>query len=212
MKHLLYKEFCLAIHPLFFLVLLCGALLLIPQWVFFVALMYILFIAVPNIFSAAKTNNDLVFSVMLPVRKRDVVKARIIAIAILEVLQLLVAGVFAFLNMLIYGGGNFVLDPNFAFFGFGFMMYAIHNVLFFPMFYMSGYRIGFPAIAGTGAAVLFSFAVELAVLNVPALRVLDGMGNIGAQLWVLAGGIAVFVLLNIAAYRISARRFERIDL
>ena len=44
MKNLLYKEFRLAINPLFYLILLCGALLLIPKWIFFLALMYFFFI------------------------------------------------------------------------------------------------------------------------------------------------------------------------
>ena len=212
MKNLLYKELRLTIHPLFYLILLCGALLLIPKWIFFMALMYLLFIAVPNIFSMAKSNNDMVFSVMLPVRKRDVVKARVMSVVILEVLQILVAAVCAVLNMVLYKTENYLLDPNFAFFGFAFVMYAVHNLFFFPMFYKTGYKIGFPAIAGIAAAVLFATGVEFGVIYIPALRVLDGMGHIGSQLWVLAGGIVLFVLLNIVAYRISARLFERIDL
>jgi len=212
MKNLLYKEFRLAIHPLFYLILLCGALLLIPQWPFFIALMYLFFIAVPNIFSMGKAQNDVEFSVMLPVRKRDVVKARILSIVILELLQILVAVVFAILNMKLYRTANFLLDPNIAFFGFALIMYGVHNVFFFPMFYKTAYKIGIPVIVAVAAAVLFAFAVEFAVLYIPALGVLDGMGHIGAQLWVLGAGIVLFALLNIVAYRISVRRFERVDL
>ena len=61
MKNLLYKEFHLLIHPLFYLVLLFGALLLIPEWVYFVAVMYFFFIALPNIFSIGKAQNDIGF-------------------------------------------------------------------------------------------------------------------------------------------------------
>lgn len=213
MKNLLYKELRLAIHPLFYpLLILCGALLMIPKWIFFMALMYFFFITVPNIFSMGKAHNDIEFSVTLPVRKRDVVKARVLSMVFLGLLQILVAAVFAVLNMTIYRVENYLLDPNFAFFGFALVIYALFNVIFFPMFYKTAYKIGIPSVVGIIAVLLFATGVEFAVIYIPALRVLDGMGHIGAQLWVLAGGIVLFVLLNILAYRISARRFERIDL
>ena len=79
MNTLLYKEFRLAISPWFWHVSLFGLLLFIPQWPYFIAMMYIFFITVPNICLSTKAQNDLGFTVMLPVRKRDVVAARISA-------------------------------------------------------------------------------------------------------------------------------------
>jgi ABC-2 type transport system permease protein len=214
MKNLLYKEFHLAIHPLFYpLLLLCAALLMIPQWVFFLALMYFFFITVPNIFTMGKAQNDVIFSVMMPVRKRDVVKARMTSIILLELLQVLVAALFAVLHAAVYSSiDNFLLDTNIAFFGFALVMYALFNLVFFPMFYKTAYKVGIPTLAGILAALLFATGVEFAVLWIPDLQVLDGMWNIPAQLGVMAGSIVLFVLINIAAYKISAKRFERIDL
>jgi len=212
MKNLLYKEFRLVIHPLFYAVLLFGALLLIPEWVYFLALMYFFFIALPNIFSVGKAQNDIGFSVMLPVRRKDIVKARMLAIIILEILQIIVAAVFALVNLAIYPKGNFLMDTNATFIGCVFIMYAIFNVIFFPMFYKTAFKIGFPVIAATTAAIVFATAVELSVLFVPALRILDGTENLAAQLPVLLGGIIIFVLLNIAAYKSSVKSFQSIDL
>lgn len=212
MKNLLYKEFRLAIHPLFYLMMLCSALLLIPQWLFFLALMYFFFTLVPNIFSIGKAQNDIVFSVMLPVRKRDVVKARITAIILLELMQIFTASIFAAIHMRIYTVNNFLMDTNIAFFGFAFIMYAAFNLAFFPLFYKTAYKIGIPAIIANAVAVLFAAGVEFAVLCIPALHVLDGMENIVAQIWVLIAGIGLFILLNVLAYLISARNFEKIDL
>ena len=212
MKNLLYKEFGLAIHPLWFLMLLFGSLLMIPKWLFLIALMYLLWIAVPNIFVSCKAQNDILFTVMLPVRKKDVVKARVISIALLEVLQILVAAVFAVLHMKLYGSGNYLLDPNYAFFGIALVMYGVFNIIFFPMFYKTAYKIGIPATAASVAVVIFSAVIEFAVLAVPALRVLDGMEHTDIQLMTLAGGIIVFVLMNMTAYAISAKRFECVDI
>jgi hypothetical protein len=66
MTNLLYKEFKLVIHPLFHLIPLFGALLLIPNWVVFVALMFFLFIAIPKIFRERQGPKRYRFSVLLP--------------------------------------------------------------------------------------------------------------------------------------------------
>jgi hypothetical protein len=212
MKSLLYKEFHLVIHPLFYLVLLCGALLLIPQWVYFVAVMYFFFITLPNIFTMSKAQNDIGFSAMLPVRRQDIVKARMGSVIILEGLQILVTAVFAVINMAIYPKGNSLMDPNVAFIGFVFILYGIFNVIFFPMFYKTADKIGIPVIVAMAAATLFGTAVEFLIAFVPALRVFDSRGYLGPQLAMLAGGIILYGLLNVVAYRKSTKNFDSIDL
>ncbi len=212
MKNMLYKEFRLTISPLFYLFLLFGALLLIPQWPYLIALMYLFFMAVPNIFTTAKAQGDIDFSASLPVRRGDIVRARIMSIVILEVLQVIVAAVFAAINLSIYPQGNFLIDTNAAFFGIAFIMYGIHNVILFPMFYKTAYKIGVPTMAAIIVAVLFAVAAEAAVQLVPALRVLDGTLNTWVHYVTLLGGIVIFVLLNLLAARISVKRFERVNI
>jgi ABC-2 type transport system permease protein len=212
MRNLLCKEFGLTIHPLFFLMLLFGLLLMLPKWPFLIALMYLLWIAVPNIFALSKAQNDVLFTVTLPVRKRDVVKARVMSIVLLEILQILVAALFAVLHIKMYPPGNYLLDLNFAFFGVALIMYGIFNIVFFPMFYKTAYKYGMPSVFASIAVAIFATAIEFAIQAVPALKVLDGMDHIAIQLMTLVGGIIVFVLMNIMAYAISAKRFERVDL
>lgn len=214
MKNLLYKELMLVVHPLFYLVPLTGVLLLIPQWPYFVAMMYFFFMTIPNVFQTARTANDIGFTVMLPVRKRDVVKARFYTVVFLELVQI-AAAPFAALNNALYPQGNFLMDVNFAFFGLTFAMYGLFNLVFLPMFYKTAYKLGVPIIAAICAAVLFAGAAETAALILPgAAAVLDGISPeaLARQLPVLAAGMAVFVLLSWLAYRASVRRFERVDL
>lgn len=212
MKQLLYKEFKLAISPLFYLVPLLGALALIPSWPYFIVLMYCFFITIPNVFTITKAQNDIGFSVMLPVRKRDVVGARFVSILVLEGLHILVTAIFALINHSLYSHGNDLLDLNFAFFGFAFAMFAIYNVIFFPMFYKTAYKIAAPVITAFTAALIFAVGVELLVIFVPAAKALDDASKTAVQLPVLFGGIALFVFFNIIAYKISAKRFETLDL
>lgn len=215
MKNLLYKELTLVVHPLFYLVALTGVLLLIPQWPYFIAMMYFFFITIPNVFQTARTANDIGFTVMLPVCKRDVVKARLYAVLFLEVVQIAAAVPFAVLNSVLYPQGNFLMDANVAFFGLTFAMYGLFNLVFLPMFYKTAYKIGLPIIASISAAVLFAGAAETAALMIPgAAAVLDGNSPeaLVRQLPVLVAGMAVFALFSWLAYRASVRRFERVDL
>lgn len=212
MKNLLYKEFRLVIHPLFYLVLLLGGLLLIPEWVYFLAMMYFFFMVLPNIFAISKTQNDIGFSAMMPVRRADIVKARVYAILIFEVVHILIATVFALINLAIYPKGNFLLDTNATYIGCVFIMYGLFNLILFPMFYKTAYKIGMPVIVATLAVLLFAAAVELLIIFVPVLKIFDGREHIAAQLAVLAAGVILFILMSNAALKISIKRFARIDL
>ena len=215
MFNLIYKEFRLVIHPLFFLTALFGALLLIPNWVYFVALMYFLFIAVPNIIFNAKSQNDTGFSVLLPVRKRDVVKARIASMSILETVQVAVAAIFVAINVHLYPKGNFLIDANVAYLGCVFVMYGIFNAIFFPIFYKTTYKIGAPLLVALAVTFVFTSLIEVLVVLVPGVNhILDGVNSAALihQIPVLVVGIVLFFLLNWAAYVRSAKNFEEVDL
>ena len=213
MKSLLYKEFKLAINPLFFLMALFAALIMIPGWLYFIAMMYTLFIAVPNIFITARGQNDLSFSVMLPVKKRDVVKARVLAIMVLQVLPVLTGAVFAVINIIVYKGSTFFMNPNVAFFGLVFVMYTLFNLVFFPGFYKTAYKVGGPTIWATAIAVVFMALVEFVNIAIPSIHAyIGGINNMAAQLPVLFGGILIYLLGTWLAYSISAKRFEKVDI
>jgi len=215
MTNLLRKEFGLVIHPLFFLTALFGVLLLIPNWVYFVALMYFLFIAVPNIFMNVKAQNDTGFSVLLPVRKSDVVKARIWSISILEIVQIAVAAIFVAISIKINPKGNFLIDANLAYLGCSFIMYGIFNMVFFPLFYKTAYKIGMPLIAALVITFLYTSIIEVLVVLVPPVaHVLDGVNSMALmrQIPVLIAGIILFIALNWLAFKRAAKNFEEVDL
>lgn len=215
MWKLLNKEFRLVISPLYFLTTVFGALLLIPQWVFFVAPMYILFIALPNIVQFSKAQKDMEFTMLLPVRKADAVRARILAIALLQTAQVLVVALFAALNITLYHTPNFFIDPNVAYVGCVFVMFGVFNIVFFPMLYKTGYKLAAPLIAGLTLTLVFAALIELLVVTVPPVtRVLDGISRaeLVRQIPVLLCGIAAFMLLTWGSMRASIRRFDRVNL
>lgn len=215
MMNLLYKELRLAVHPSTYIFLTFGALLLIPHWPFFIAFGY-LFIGFMNTFFNGKANQDIFFTACLPVRKSDTVLARVTSMAAFEIMQLIFAIPFAYLNTLINPTGNGAgMNPNIAFFGFVLIMYAVFNAILIPMFYRTAYKIGIPVLLASLAALLFAGAVEFAVHAVPLLAThvnAFGTGHLVSQLIVLAGGIVIFLLLNFLAYKRGAKNFEKVDL
>jgi ABC-2 type transport system permease protein len=215
MKNLLYKEFKLAVHPSMLVFAFFGVLLLIPSWPFFIAFGY-LFIGFMNTFFTGRGNQDVFFTACLPVRKRDAVRARALVIAAFELLQIAVAVPFACLNPLVNPHGNLAgMNPNVAFFGCVFMMYAVFNAVFFPTFYKTAYKIGGPIVWAVLAVLAFDGAVEVAVHAVPWLNAhVNGIGgaHLPIQLCVLVAGIAVFALVTRLAIQKAAARFDKVDL
>jgi len=215
MKSLLYKEWRLSINPLFYLITLLSALVLIPNWVYFVAPSYLLYIVVPNIFTTNKAQSDIAFTTLLPVRKRDVVKARVMAIAALEVLQIAVTGLFCVLSHYLIHYENFLLNSNAAFIGFVFIMFGVFNLVFFPMFYKTTTKIGIPSIVAIFAATVFAGGIEALALLVPWAKLAFDTPDPTTVIYkviTLVVGMVLFALLTVLSYRIAAKRFERVDL
>jgi len=214
-KNLLYKEWRLSINPLFYLITLLSALVMIPNWVYFIAPSYLLYIVVPNIFTTNKAQNDIAFTTLLPVRKRDVVKSRVVSIAVLEVLQIAVTGLFCVLKHYLIHYENFLLDANAAFIGFVFIMFGVFNLVFFPMFYKTTTKIGIPSIVAIIAATVFAGGIEVLALFVPWAKLAFDTPDPTTVIYkviTLVVGMVLFVLLTILAYRMAAKRFEQIDL
>ena len=213
MKNLLYKEWKLAIHPTGYIFLLFGVMLLIPNYPYFVAFFYQT-LAIFFTFMNGNTTNDIFFTALLPVRKRDVVKARLGTVIGLEVLQMLIAVPFAILRNQISPTDNLAgLDAGLALFGLVFIMFGVFNAVFLPQFYRTGYKTGTPYLLATLVMTLVIVAAELVIQLTPTLKqVLDTTACTLPQIIVLFAGLLIFVLLNLMAYRRSASAFERLDL
>ena len=215
MKKLLIKDFRLAIHPTVFLFWLLSAMLIIPNYPYYVILFYSalsLFFVCLN----GRENHDIEFSMMLPIRKRDVVRARICFAVTVQAVQLIIAIPFAFLRQRLPIGGNQVgMDANIAFFGLALLLLGIFNLQFFTGYYRAPAKVG-----KTFAVSSTLFFAAIAVLETLS-HVLPFFRNrldtpdpffLSEKLTVLAAGLAAYILLTLLACRISERRFEALDI
>jgi hypothetical protein len=215
MKNLLLKEFRLATHPTNFIFLSLSALLLIPGYPYYIVFFYTM-LGVFFLCLAGRENRDVEYSLSLPVRKRAIVKARVAYAALIEIMQVLVTIPFVLIRRGITPAENAVgMDANVAFFGLSLLMLGLFNVIFFIGYYKNPSKVGKPLIVGSTVAFLYIVLVEGCTYVVPFFRdVLDTPDPqfLPAKLAVLGAGLAAFTALTLAAFRISAARFEVLDL
>ena len=209
MKNLLYKEFRLAIHPSVYIFFVLTALLLVPSYPYYVSFFYLML----GIFLTFKTNraeNDIFYSALLPVRKGDVVRARVLTVALLELANILIAIPFAVISAKINpaGGNNAGIEPNVAFFGLSFLMYGGFNLIFFPVFYKTGRSEGKAFLWGGVFTFLYIIAAESLAQYIPSpvsayLDTLEKSAQL-RQLPVLFAGIILWAAFTLLSAKISA--------
>ncbi|MDO4581174.1 MAG: ABC-2 transporter permease [Bacillota bacterium] len=215
MTRLLKKEFALAMHPITPVMLLLAAMVVIPNYPYVVIFFYIS-MAVFFTCLLGRENNDIVYSLNLPVSKSDIVKARFGFTVIVELLQLALMIPFALLNrQLIPDGNQAGMDANIALFGLGLMIYGLFNLIFFVSYYRNVDKVG---VAFIKTSVLIFIVAGLDVFSTYAIPfVRDCLDTpdpefLSAKLLFLAAGIIVFIALTALSRRISIRSFERLDL
>ncbi|QSF46703.1 ABC-2 transporter permease [Paenibacillus tianjinensis] len=217
MYNLVMKDLKLGVNLWFFVLpLIMGALMLIPGWIYFLVPLYFCFITVPNMFGGFKSQNDLMFSTIMPVTKKDIVKSRITVIVILELMHLLLAMLFSIFTFRLYPNLTyFFYAPYLGFWGLCLIMLAIFNIVFISMHYKTAYKYGAATITATAAAVLFAGVAQWAGIQSPWVNDIfygSGTDNIALQLSILMAGLVIFIVFTMIAYRIAVKRFQRVEI
>lgn len=217
MYNLLLKELKLGVSPFFYMMpFLTGALMLIPSWLYFLVLLYFCFITIPNMHAGYKSQNDLIFTNMLPVTKKDIVKAKVSVIVILELMHIIIAMLYGIISVNLYPNLIYLFfKPSFGFWGLCFVMIAIFNIIFISMYYKTAYKYGAASIVSITAAILFAGGAEwLGTQNsfVSDLFKGNGTDQLGTHLFILITGIVIFAICTFIAYRIAIKRFEKVEI
>ena len=213
MMTLLYKEMRLAAHPTSIVFAFLGCLVLVPSYPYSVVFMF--GCLAPYItFLNARETNDVWYTAVLPITKRESVLGKCLLVVSFQLFQLLFSVPFAILRDAMNMVNNPVgLDATIAWYGFGFFLYAVFDLLFLTAFYKSGYKAGKAFILAALPMVFLMVAIEAAAY-IPALVWMDSRQpeHLMMQLPILLIGIVSYGALVPFAYRISARRFEKVDL
>ncbi|MBB6731497.1 ABC-2 transporter permease [Cohnella zeiphila] len=219
MYNLVIKDLKLGINRMFFVFpALLGLLMLIPSWIYFLVPMYFYWITVPNMFNNFKTQNDMMFTSMMPVTKKDMVKARVAVIVILEILHIGFAAIFGVIHDLVYANLNIgyqFFAPSMGFWGLCLVMMAIFNIILIPMYYKTAYKFSVPLILATAAAMIYAGIVQWVGIENKSMSDIFNVTiaeHIGLHASILAAGIVLFAAFTLTAYRIAVQRFLKVEL
>ena len=210
MKALFYKQLKLVCHPMTLIFPLFGVMLLIPSYPYTVAFFYTtlgIFFMMQN----GREQRDMDFSALLPIRKRDTVKVTILFTVLVEGASLLFAVPFAILsakhNHL--GTNAAGIDANVALFAMALLLFTVFNYVFYVNFYRTGYKVG-TAFIKAGIAMFFVVVGDVVLPHVPGFAWLDGV-HPTQQMGFLLCSAVIFVVGTMGSYRVSARRYEKVD-
>lgn len=212
MFNLLYKELRLAAHPNLFVFTALGALVIVPAYPY--GMVFLFGCLAPFItFMYGRETNDIYYTALLPLKKRDTVKAKCLLLVLAQMTQLIISLPFAILRVYVLPNGNPVgIEANVAYYGFGLIIYAIFNVIFLTQFFKTAYKVGKAFILAVIPATLGVIAME-ALVHFPGLAWLDGTAPdvLLRQLPIFIAGICVYAAGMSFAYYKAAHNFERVD-
>lgn len=212
---LLKKEWKLVMMPVPLLFLLLSALVLVPNYPYYVTFFYTT-LGIFLMMQFARENRDLYYMALLPVTKREMVRARFLLVLSVEALQVLVCVPFMLLRASYGSVKNAVgIEANAAFLGLSLVLLGLFNRIFFPMHYKNAYDLGKPFVVASVVEFFYIVLAEVCDHVIPYMKTVCESYALRDQLrqWlVLLGGAAVFALLTMAAERSSVRRFEQVDL
>ena len=215
MKNLIRKELTLSIHPTAYLFLSLSAMLLIPSYPYLVAFFYtglsVFFICLNG-----RENGDVPFMMLMPLAKRDIVRARFLLLFLLQTVQIALSVPFAVLRQNIMPEGNGAgMDANLALLGCAFILYGIFNIVFLTSYYRNISRVGIPFLVSSIVVFVWIGIVEASTFLVPFVREkLDTPDTMfrAEKLIVLLCGAGIYALLTYIAFRRSVISFEKQDL
>ena len=213
MMTLLYKEMRLAAHPTSIVFAFLGCLVLVPSYPYSVVFMF--GCLAPYItFLNARETNDVWYTAVLPITKRESVLGKCLLIVSFQMFQLLFSVPFAILRDAMNMANNPVgLDATVAWYGFGFILYAVFDLVFLTAFYKSGYKVGKSFIFAAIPMAFLMVAIE-ATAHIPALAWMDSYqpAYIRMQVLILIAGVICFTVFMVLAYQISVKRFTNVDM
>ena len=215
MIKLVKKDFVLAVHPTAYIFMLLSSMLLIPNYPYLVVFFYTS-LAIYFTCLSGRENNDIFYSLMLPVKKSDIVGSRIATAVILELMQMALAVPFAVLRGILNIPANQAgIDANIALFAEGLIMLGLFNIVFFTSYYRNVNRVGASFVLGSATSFIFILVTEVLNFVLPFVR--DRLDTpdpmyIGEKLMLLAVSVVIFACLSFAAVKISKASFEKFDI
>ena len=161
--------------------------------------------------------DDITYTVMLPVRKKDVVSAKYLFVLFIELMAFVLCALLTIIRMKTLGDAtpyvtNQLMNANAAYLGYLLAVFASFNGIFLAGFFKTAYKIGKPFILFCVVGSIIIFMGEV-LHHIPGLESLNDPANLSIlQVAILAIGITVFMLCTWFSYKKALKDFEEINL
>ena len=169
-------------------------------------------------FQSAREANDIVFSALLPVAKRDVVRGKYQFSVMIELCGFALMTVLTLVRMTALSDAavycqNALMNANPFYLGCALVIFGVFNLIFLGGFFRTAYSLGKPFITYIIVNFLLIGIAE-ALHHFPGMEALNAFGfdHIGLQLSTLLAGAILYILLTVMSYNKACENFERIDL
>ena len=217
MRNIMLKELKLSASPLAFLFIAFGFMFMLPGYpilcgAFFATL------GLFQSFQTAREANDTVFSALLPIAKKDVVKGKFLFVCFIELCSLVLMIISVILRMTVLKEAvayvnNAMMNANLFALGAALLIFGLFNWIFVGGFFKTAYNLGKPFVIYIIVNFVVIFLFE-ALHHIPALSAVNAFGtdHIGLQLGALIVGILAYVIITLLAYKKACHSFEIIDL
>lgn len=216
MNALMKKEMRLSASVLTYIFLVAGAMTLIPGYPVLCGAFFIT-LGIFYSFQNAREANDITFTVLLPIAKRDVVKGKFAFSIMIELAGILIMAALTILRMTILSEAmpyrqNALMNANPFFLGMALIVFGMFNLVFIAGFFKTAYKFT-PFVMYIIAAFL-TIGIAEAAHHIPIFFAVNAFGtdHLGLQLILLAAGGVLYIMLTVIAYKLSCKRFENIDL
>ena len=216
-RRLLNKEMRLSASILSYLFIAFGFMALLPGYPILCGAFFIT-LGLFQSYQNAREANDIVFSALLPVAKRDVVKGKYLFAVFIELCGFVLMALLTLLRMTVLKDAlpyrnNALMNANPFFLGTALFIFGLFNLIFIGGFFRTAYK--FARAFVTYIAVCFlTIGIAETLHHFPGLEAVNAFGfeHIGLQLILLAGGIVSFVLLTLLSCKKACVAFEKLDL
>lgn len=217
MKNLLIKETKLFAMPLTYIFIAFSFMTMLPGYPILLGAFFVC-LGIFQSVQFGRENNDILYSVLLPVKKGDVVKARFAFTCLIEGISFLIMCILTFIRMTFLSQAapyinNALMNATPVFLAFALLIYSAFQFFFLRGFFKTAYKIGKPFITFSIAAFLIVCEGE-ALHFFPGLKYLNNPAGekTAMQLIILAVSALVYAAVTYFSYRKSVSTFEKTDL
>ena len=216
MKKLFYKEMKLSANPLTYWFIAFSAMTMIPNYPILVGSFFIC-LGIFHTYQQIREYDDVTYTVMLPVKKRDIVTAKYLFVLFIELTAFILCTLLTIIRMKILGTAvpyatNQLMNANMAYLGYTMIVFAVFNSIFLAGFFKTTYKIGKPFFIFCVVSFIIIIMGEI-LHHIPDLESLNNPSNLSMpQVVIFAIGVVVFMLCTWLSYQKAVKDFEGIDL